>query len=294
MLVLCGGSDPLGGTGSNDVWALLLGGSPAWSLVTPSGTPPSGRVACSVALDTGGRRAVIVGGVSGGAYQNDAWSLSLDGGSAWSPLSASGTPPAPRRYAATGYDALRGRVVLFGGEDAGGLTLDDTWELLAGVSPSWTALAPGGVDPGARRAAVAALDGANDRLIVFGGSREVGGYGELRLRDVAMLSWNNITGVGAGPIRHGSLALGTIAPQPARRGHAVRVELTLADQTPVLVQILDVRGRVIQSRWATDAERAGGTVRVDVSGSTAPGVYLLRVSQGPGTRSASRAFAVID
>ena len=43
--------------------------------------------------------------------------------------------PVPRTGAATAYDPLRGRLVLFGGSAAGGVKLDDTWEW---DGDSWT------------------------------------------------------------------------------------------------------------------------------------------------------------
>jgi hypothetical protein len=263
--------------------------------LAPTGTPPAGRVGAAHALDNGGRRVLMLGGVSGGVHVSDAATLSLDGTPAWTLLSPAGTSPSGRRHCSAVYDPLRLRLVVYGGTDENGVTQGDVWELFAGTTPAWVALAPSGSAPAERAGHVSVLDAANDRMIVFGGSRDVSGYGELRLRDVAMLSWNNEV-VGVAPVPRGpvAFALGTIAPQPVRRGASLRVELAIpaGAASGAFVQILDVRGRVLAHRPLTTDERASGAVRVSTDAALAPGVYLLRATVGE--QHASRAINVID
>ena len=60
-MVVFGGYD--GASRYNDVWALTLSGSPAWSQLAPSGTPPSARYQSHGDLRPGARPH---GGVRGG------------------------------------------------------------------------------------------------------------------------------------------------------------------------------------------------------------------------------------
>jgi subtilase family serine protease len=67
------------------------------------------------------------------------------------------------------YDPARGRVVLFGGQDATGNFLGDTWEWDTATA-TWTDLTPpGGPSPRARSAFGMAYDRARARTVIYGG-----------------------------------------------------------------------------------------------------------------------------
>jgi hypothetical protein len=115
-----------GGTDLADAWTLSnangQGGTPAWTLLTASGTPPAGRTGQSTLYDTTNNRMIMYGGINtigGTHYLNDTWILvdpnDLGGTPAWSPLTVSGTAPL-RRYHAAFYSSKFNSMVIFGGE----------------------------------------------------------------------------------------------------------------------------------------------------------------------------------
>ena len=110
----------------------------------------------------------------------DTWTMTLDGDVAtWTELAPDDAPSA--RYGFfSGFDAERGRLVVFSGAQ-GFAPLDpaaDTWALdLRSDPPAWHRLASGeepGSPPG-RRNGVAVWDPTGSRLFVFGGTADARG-----------------------------------------------------------------------------------------------------------------------
>lgn len=83
----------------------------------------------------------------------------------WEPVAPIQSPPA-RTFAATAYDSIRDRVVLFGGGAPNFADLNDTWEW---DGSTWTNRAPA-ISPPPLAAAVMAYDTARGRSVLFGGS----------------------------------------------------------------------------------------------------------------------------
>ena len=108
-----------GGSYRNDVWALSLAGSPAWSALAPAGSPPSARYLHTAIYDPVRDRMVVFGGNDGSGRRNDVWALSLAGSPAWSSLAPAGTPPSARVAHTAIYDPVRDRMVVFGGHHSG-------------------------------------------------------------------------------------------------------------------------------------------------------------------------------
>ena len=115
-----------GATDLADAWTLSnangQGGTPVWTLLTPSGTAPEARTGQSTLYDAANNRMIMYGGINtigGTHYLNDTWILTnpngLGGTSAWSPLAVSGTAPL-RRYHAAFYSSSFNSMVIFGGE----------------------------------------------------------------------------------------------------------------------------------------------------------------------------------
>jgi hypothetical protein len=105
----------------NDVWALSLAGTPAWTQLTPTATPPSVRRGHSAIYDPERDRMVVFGGY---AHRNDTWALTLAGTPAWAELTPAETPPSGRYGHTAIYDPIRDRMVVFGGYDASGCRND--------------------------------------------------------------------------------------------------------------------------------------------------------------------------
>ena len=114
-LILYGGEDQ--GSRYPDVWSLSLTGTPTWTQLTPTGTPPAGRSRHGAIYDPVRDQMVIFGGSSlvFPYFGNDVWALSLSGAPAWSQLSPAGTPPSRRQGMAVALDAPRDRMIVFGG-----------------------------------------------------------------------------------------------------------------------------------------------------------------------------------
>jgi hypothetical protein len=149
----------------NDVWVLSLGEIPAWSQLTPSGTPPGPRRSHTAIYDPVNDRMVMFGGFDG-TYRNDVWALSLGGTPTWTALTVAGSPPAGRADHTAIYDPLRGRMVVFGGTD--GTFRNDVWVLSLDGTPTWTELTPSGTLPVGRADHSAIYDPVNDRMLVYG------------------------------------------------------------------------------------------------------------------------------
>ncbi len=195
-MVVFGGSNALGHL--DEVWVLSLAGTPTWSALTPTGTPPAARSDHSAIYDPVRNRMVVFGGY-GDVYLNDVWVLSLADPPAWTMLLPTGTPPGTRAWHSAVYDPIRDRMVVFGGHGAG--YLSDVWALSLGNPPAWLALAPTGTPPSARLGHRAIYDPVRDRMVVFGGSEVSGDY----VDDVWALSlagtpaWAGLTPTGTPP-----------------------------------------------------------------------------------------------
>ena len=144
----------------------------SWAPLQPATSPPP-VTGASAAWDGDTSTVVLFGGVSaGGAMGNDTWTWD---GNTWTdhPASATNAPPA-RQQAAMAFDPALHRLILFGGQSAGGTLLQDTW---AWNGQQWTELSTGdqpglGPSPSARSGAAMAFDPAGD-LVLYGGT----GYG---------------------------------------------------------------------------------------------------------------------
>jgi hypothetical protein len=76
------------------------------------------------------------------------------------------TSPSARAYMAMAYDAKDGYVLLFGGMNAAGTALGDTWTFQSG---NWTQLSPS-TSPSARYGAMMTYDQTDGYILLFGGT----------------------------------------------------------------------------------------------------------------------------
>jgi hypothetical protein len=193
---------------TTELWALNLGASATWSLLTTTGALPTAVTSFSLICDPATDQLLLFGGSDGsGTVLNDVWTLALDSSPlTWTHLSPSGTPPAPRVYASAALDTLNDLVIVYGGggtqAPGGGPPedfLDDVWTLSLAGSPAWTQLSPGGSAPSARAASQMIWDGSLQRLVVFGG------YDGTMLNDLYALSlsgspaWSSLVATGGPP-----------------------------------------------------------------------------------------------
>jgi len=212
---------------SNDVWVLTnangLGGTPAWTRLSPAGEPPSERRSGVVVYDAASRRLIVFAGNEACAKESDTWVLTnadgLGGTPTWTRLTSPTFPPARGEIQYGGaYDAAHNRLIVFGGR--GDLAvLNDTWVLSnangLGGAPAWTQLRPAGALPPVREAHTVTYDAATDTLTVVGGAD----FSETRFfGDIWRLS--NANGLGGQPAWTPLTTLSGASPLP-RAGHSV-------------------------------------------------------------------------
>lgn len=175
-------NDPLGDVDWLDS-PTLPAGPAAWTQLSP-GASPAARYRHSAVYDRATNRMIVFGGaVAGGCTQgslNDLWVLAnangQGGAPAWTQLSPTGGPPAPRSAHGAGYDAASDRMIVFGGNGDGCAPagFNDVW-VLSGASgtqgtPAWTQLATAGSPPPGLASSAVVYDAAGNRLLVFGGN----------------------------------------------------------------------------------------------------------------------------
>jgi hypothetical protein len=182
----------------NDVWALSLSGTPAWTQLAPAGPLPPVRQAMGAAYDPVRGRMIVFGGQSGSAALGDVWALSLGDAPAWAQLAPSGTSPRARYYHSMVYDAARDRMVVFGGRDSTS-NLGEVWALTLADTPAWALLAPTGTPPTLRYGHAAVYDAARDRMVVFGGYRTSCQNDVWELTLGGTPAWVRVTATGTSP-----------------------------------------------------------------------------------------------
>ncbi|MEO5616464.1 MAG: kelch repeat-containing protein [Candidatus Eisenbacteria bacterium] len=189
----------------NDVWQLDLLGTGGWSSVPALGSPPSARWGHAAVHDPVRKRMIVMGGYNG-ANLNDVHALTLTGAPTWSPIAPAGAPPGGRRNHLVTYDALRDRILVFGGY-VGPSFVNDLWALNLSGPPVWTQLAAAGVPPSGRSMVGGVYDPVGDRLIIHAGWDGVAYLGDLwELALSGTPTWS---------------VLGASAPDPGlRRDHA--------------------------------------------------------------------------
>lgn len=150
------------------VWSLDLAGSPAWSLLTAAGSPPSTRAGHSATYDAIGDRVIVFGGSGSSGQRNDTHALDLSGTPTWSELVA-GSPPPPHSGHVAVYDSRRQRVIVTSGFSADGSgPRGDAYALRLDTSMGsiqWNPL-PG---PMPRQSHAGIYDSVRDRVVVVHG-----------------------------------------------------------------------------------------------------------------------------
>ncbi|MBI4872143.1 MAG: hypothetical protein HY814_11315 [Candidatus Riflebacteria bacterium] len=169
MTIVLGGDASSGELGAlmNDMWEWS---GTNWDSVTT--TLPTSRADAAMVFDSARGGLVLFGGVRpGGLVQDDTWEFRMeDGARAWRLRTPAQSPP-PRRGHSLVYDPARGRSVLYGGTDASGYRLSDTWEW---DGTTWAQRRPTR-SPGPREGHGSWYDAEARRVVVFGGNGVTGG-----------------------------------------------------------------------------------------------------------------------
>ena len=177
-LIIFGGYDCVS-TYYNDVWVLnnanALTGTPAWTKLSPRGTPPSARQSSSVIYNSTTNTLTIYGGDAGSAPFGDIWILSNANGSGGTPQWRLAVPSNSGPVARTGhtaiYDVTNDLMTIYGGYD-GTKLLSDAWVLTdpngQSTRPQWTEITAQTPAP-ARRFSSAVYDSVHNQMNIFGG-----------------------------------------------------------------------------------------------------------------------------
>jgi hypothetical protein len=173
------------------VWILTLSDPPRWTRFRPAGSQPIYRYTQSAIYDPPRDRMIVFGGFNSHPM-NDLWQLSLADAPAWSPLVATGSPPASRHRHTSVYDPVRDRMIVFGGTNDTTL-FADVWSLSLSGPPVWSQIVPAGGGPTARYRHSAIYDPVRDRMIVFGGRGSASDFNDTWAIDLgAEPAWSEI------------------------------------------------------------------------------------------------------
>ena len=164
-----------GDTRYDDTWQFNTV-SGQWENITPAGAVPLKR--CLFAAAASGNNLVIHGGCAapfGPCFLDDAWVLDT-GASAWREV-LSDLKPVGRQYHTLVDITNRGRLIMYGGQDASLAARDDLWflDLATGV---WTPV-ESEIKPPARYNHAAVWLPNRSAMVVFGGQNEAGGLSDI-------------------------------------------------------------------------------------------------------------------
>jgi hypothetical protein len=302
----------------NDVWALSLNGSPAWTQLNPAGAPPPARDNHPAIYDPVRDRMIVFGGSGPGNNLADTWALSLPGTPTWSQILPSGTPPALARHAAI-YDAVGDRMIVFGGLDNSFNPTNGVWALSLGASPAWTALTPAGTPPPLNESQAAVYDSPFMRMLAnvgngiyeltlgeapawrqldLDGDPMVGTFGQAMVLD-PIAQRITITGAVASqsglgmPVRFVDLESSVTGVQEAQArsdlaiagiapnpSHGpIEVTLSLPRSGPARIEVLDLAGRRVAAHALDGGATGVQRARLRLPESAPPGLYMICLRQ---------------
>ena len=235
-VILFGGRD-VNGAVLGDAW-IWIANQQVWA--PAQGGPPARESAAVGSL--GPDLSLLFGGRAGTQVLGDTWICNVYSSQIWSTPALAVSPPARHGHAMAriGGDVLGQspiRIVLFGGIDAAGTHLDDTWIFgySAGV-PQWTLASPS-VRPPARRGHAMSYSWDRGRVQMFGGEGPNGLLGDTWEWDGAQ--WFPMATTGAPTPRAESVLV------DARHGSGS------APLHPLLIGGRDSSGPVAQPWWVT-------------------------------------------
>ena len=174
-----------------------ISGQPlSFSLLRADGVQPTPRFDGTITFDPAGRRIFLFGGQDTEA-RNDLWVYSL-ALRRWEEIVAPGAKP-PARFGHTlVFDAVRRRLIVFGGQARG--FFSDVWAFNI-AEGSWQQLSPDDAGPSRRYGHSAIYDGARDRMVISHGFTNAGRFDDTWAFDLASNSWRDLSPSGTRPVR---------------------------------------------------------------------------------------------
>ncbi|MCC6348464.1 MAG: T9SS type A sorting domain-containing protein, partial [Candidatus Eisenbacteria bacterium] len=291
-MMLFGGSTTPGACGGAlaDAWVLEnangLGGAPAWTALSPAGTPPSGRRFAGVAWDAASARLLVTGGEDEcGAANTEAWVLDgangVSGPAAWTALSPASPAPAGWARARYAYDAAYQWTDAFGGTLGGGYV--DTSYVLTGAAggggTSWMRRLYWGTRPAARELHSMVLSDANHVAVVFAGLTAGGRVNDVHRRDIDLGAVLDVEPPVTPPSALPRVTAFAMPPSPNPARGDVALAVDVARDQRVELDVFDLAGRRVASLHSGLLQAGRHAFRwsgADARGASAPGVYLVR------------------
>ena len=165
---------------ANTVWSLSLA-TLTWTALPAAGSPPPVLVSLgypSLAMDRVRHRLIVEGGRNARFSPTAGlWALTPDGSPTWTQMRADPPRPDARNQGALwGYDPVRHRVLVAGGELSpfSGYSYDtDTWALDDGPEPAWSQVTTVGSPPATNAGYVSAWDPVRDAWVLFGSGGDI-------------------------------------------------------------------------------------------------------------------------
>jgi len=240
------------GTAYDATFLLEMGGSQMWSELPTAAFRPKTRSGDAVVHDTRRNRMLVFGGTDGDRYYSDAWALPFTDAVTATTLAlmSSQLAPGEASFVWQGELASGERIVLERTEP------NRDWHALATLAAD----AAGTVRYADRDVVAGARYGY--RLRVGSGTAE----------RLTAETWVDIPNAGV-------LALAPAAGNPLRG--ELDFGITLPDATPARIEMLDTAGRRVAARTLTGLPPGRHTVRLEPDHPPVPGVYLVRLTQGP-------------
>jgi hypothetical protein len=244
-----------------DTWVLTfangIGGTPAWTKLTPTGTAPSLGYYSAVYDSVANAMYVFAGSSSATKLSGDDHAFILSnangiGSSAWTRGG-----PATRYSQSTFYDSVSNSMFVFGGQHAlTNTNFSDYWQLSNAIGSNnlkWTSVVVKGTHPASRGGHVAAYDSASNRMMLFGGEK---GFPGACANDYwVMTGANNV--VGAKPTWVSETIVGTL---PAARAHHTGA-YDLATNSLIVFGGYDCTSNYFNDVWVlSNANAASGTL----------------------------------
>ena len=223
----------------------LPGAAETWTTPSATGTPPAPRAGHTAIFDYANQRMLVFGGYGNGVVFGDITALDTSGGNyAWSPVQVSGGPGPREGHSAIYADqvASNRRMIVFAGSNGSALN-NEVWGLSLNGSPAWQQITTSNPKPAPRRDHTAVYDTINNRMFVYGGTKE---NDTAPTDELWMLELNNCS-----PNCNWT-KINLSAPKPPARANHVAVFSPYIDQRMLIFGGMGPSGSQLRDAWVLD------------------------------------------
>jgi len=183
------------------VWAFDLNAK-TWTLFNPVNPQPNIRYGTAAVFDPKTKELVTFAGFTDAGRFDDTWRFNVNSGT-WRDVSPA-THPEKRCLHTASYDALKHRMIIYGGQTNG--PRGDIWALDLATN-AWKDLTPA-TSPAGRWFPTNIFDAANNRVIIFGGNLGSSQSNETWAFNLTNNSWQQLSPSGTMPAaREGAAAI---------------------------------------------------------------------------------------